>query len=338
MNSNTDPIQVDLIRANQRDEFFVDLLQKKIIQSLSHILGPDIVLKYITEIQMVGDSLYFFLTTSERGRTLGEEYINSVPVVQGRSSISASRRITSIILRSLPLYTFSKLYMSRYIREKHKTLHKFLGTLNDVVIPCIFKIHFTFFFLFGGPMRLAERISGINFRFLSPTDRPKRSRHWVLATILMIHICFALYSNRNRLLSQGARDALFELKNYFANFFPSTATSSTSRAAVPLNRPPPKRTGIFSSFFPFDVFSSSKTQNSKVQSISHGVYNVECQICRCEAQHPSCGPCGHVMCWECLAEWVVFHSSCPMCRTPCLPQQLIRVHHYDASSVEKNDS
>lgn len=336
-NNSTNPIQVDVIRSNQRDEFFIDLLQSELQKSLSHLLGHDFVIKWSSEIMLLGDFLYFYLTTSRKGRTLGEEYIGSVAVVKGRSRISGQRRLMSILLRVLPLYVFNRIYMSRRIRNNHKDLFSFLSTIQEVLIPCLFKINLTYFFIFGGPFRLAERISGIKLKFLSPTDRPQRSRHIILATILTIHIAFSLYSNRYRIIPQQTRDnvssvirrisSLWGNSNNGGNSYANNLNTTIGSAMISEKADAPQRRGILS-YFGLGAGASQDTNTGRKVT---GVFGVECQICRCAAEHPSCGPCGHIMCWECLAEWVVLHGACPMCRSPCLPQQLVRVHHYDGS-------
>jgi peroxin-10 len=38
--------------------------------------------------------------------------------------------------------------------------------------------------------------------------------------------------------------------------------------------------------------------------------------------------CGHVFCWKCLQQWVSSRGECPLCRTACLPQDILALHSY----------
>lgn len=55
-----------------------------------------------------------------------------------------------------------------------------------------------------------------------------------------------------------------------------------------------------------------------------------CGICRIPRLH-SAAPksCGHVFCWKCLYQWVsTVRPSCPLCRVPCRPQDILALHNY----------
>lgn len=63
-----------------------------------------------------------------------------------------------------------------------------------------------------------------------------------------------------------------------------------------------------------------------------------CGICRmpCNTALPLAAPvtCGHVFCWDCLMQWVCHstatsptrRSECPLCRSPCTPQQVVALY------------
>jgi Zinc finger, C3HC4 type (RING finger) len=55
-----------------------------------------------------------------------------------------------------------------------------------------------------------------------------------------------------------------------------------------------------------------------------------CTICRTERDIPAASVnCGHVCCWDCMLHWVTnVRPECPLCRTPCLPQEIMILHGY----------
>lgn len=56
-----------------------------------------------------------------------------------------------------------------------------------------------------------------------------------------------------------------------------------------------------------------------------------CTICRMERKHPAApSSCGHVMCWNCLIQWVsTVRPECPICRAPCTAKDVLPLYNYD---------
>ena len=58
-----------------------------------------------------------------------------------------------------------------------------------------------------------------------------------------------------------------------------------------------------------------------------------CSICRLPRSNPAApSSCGHVCCWDCLIQWTSsVRPECPLCRSPCRPQDIIALHCYQES-------
>ena len=41
------------------------------------------------------------------------------------------------------------------------------------------------------------------------------------------------------------------------------------------------------------------------------------------------GPCGHVFCWRCIADWHNQKPECPLCRSAFTTSKLVCVYHSD---------
>jgi peroxin-10 len=73
------------------------------------------------------------------------------------------------------------------------------------------------------------------------------------------------------------------------------------------------------------------TPTNKQVSSSTNKKSSTCAICRMPRSHPAApSSCGHVCCWNCLMQWVsVVRPECPLCRSPCRPQDIICLYDYE---------
>ena len=107
---------------------------------------------------------------------------------------------------------------------------------------------------------------------------------------------------------------------------------------APATTPPGHKQLPISTLFP----SSSSPRNITSSSLASGRNDVDdgttsvsttttCTICRMDRNYPAApSTCGHVCCWRCLTQWVsTVRPECPLCRSPCKPQDIIALYDYD---------
>ena len=52
-----------------------------------------------------------------------------------------------------------------------------------------------------------------------------------------------------------------------------------------------------------------------------------CGLCLEERSQPSCGPCGHIFCWNCLVAATQVKPQCPECRQPTEPASILQLRN-----------
>eukprot|EP01084_Bolivina_argentea_P137449 242057_1 len=108
----------ELIRASQKDEFFMQSIRSQLLDILSEIFGSYSV-RYENEIDLMAKLLYFIPTTLFNNATLGEEYCSIKPITNGYPF----KLCTPSILRRILLITVSVCvpYLYNKIRKTGRT-------------------------------------------------------------------------------------------------------------------------------------------------------------------------------------------------------------------------
>jgi peroxin-10 len=53
-----------------------------------------------------------------------------------------------------------------------------------------------------------------------------------------------------------------------------------------------------------------------------------CRICYGEMENRSATSCGHVFCWGCITKTLEMSPECPVCRSSCLPREVIQLRNF----------
>jgi hypothetical protein len=53
-----------------------------------------------------------------------------------------------------------------------------------------------------------------------------------------------------------------------------------------------------------------------------------CRICYDDVREKSATKCGHTFCWKCIIKTLEMSEECPVCRTHCLPREVVQLRNF----------
>ena len=71
---------------------------------------------------------------------------------------------------------------------------------------------------------------------------------------------------------------------------------------------------------------SLETDESSLLSPIESNVHAKCMFCLDPIHYSTSTPCGHVFCWNCIADWIRQKPECPLCRQYTRPCELFLIH------------
>ncbi len=68
--------------------------------------------------------------------------------------------------------------------------------------------------------------------------------------------------------------------------------------------------------------------SGKEKEVMGGKEQVLCRICYDEVREKSATKCGHTFCWRCIIKTLEMSEECPVCRTHCLPREVVQLRNF----------
>ena len=349
--------QPDLVRANEKDISYSELLIDSCQQAVRHLLGPIRAMRLAPHSRLLALLLYNGLTTGCGLQTLGEEYV-SMMQARGESgqAPSLTQRIALVALQSLgpylgewvsprlerssrelpspsamqlvsPLPTFSSLMKGIWI----KAAEAWPSRLRPLLVFAS-KLHLALFYIYGSFYRITHRLCGITYITTSRPLQPHgtyRALGWMLLAQLSISAAL------------GVSEPLLQSLSISSNCRTKQGLSG-DHSSHPLM--PAKL-----------ILRQDEEEDDEGASTPH-TPPPQCPLCLSPRTNPTSTPCGHVFCWECIARWCSEPSSkdhegsaassersrggaasgviagggeCPLCRADVHPSQLVPLYHVD---------
>ncbi|CAN1217279.1 Peroxisome biogenesis factor 10 [Linum perenne] len=324
--------QPEIMRAAEKDDQYASFLYDSCRDAVRHLFGTRVALAYQNETKLLGQMLYYVLTTGAGQQTLGEEYCDIIQVSgpYGLPPTPAKRALFVLYQTAVPYLTerISSRLASRGIALSELQSDESYGEMapGNSQVQASVMVDVSSYSMPGASVSI---LSSLKQKLYSlwlhtvqrwPAILPvaREFLQLILRTNLMFFYFEGLYYHISK-RAAGIRYVFIGKPSnqrprypYFSEY---GVVSSIDQGLPILNEE-----GNLISISSIDVPSTSEVTSSGVS---------KCTLCLSDRQNPTATACGHVFCWNCIMEWCNEKPECPLCRTPITHSSLVCLYHSD---------